>query len=119
MRGHGMKVIEIQGEAIDDVYGAIQEAMNIDGPVAVVIHRKMAPGIGELEGQTHAHDAIPVKDAIEYLKKRDLPAAIEMLESVPKTADPYEYKGVGDERVVTMQIWDTAGQERFQSLGVA
>jgi len=95
MRGHGMKVIEIQGEGIDDIYGAIQEAMNIDGPVAVVIHRKMAPGIGELEGQTHAHDAIPVKDAIEYLKKRDLPAAIEMLESVPKTADPYEYKGVG------------------------
>merc|ERR1719487_1594903 len=95
MRGHGMKVIEVQGEAIDDIYAAIQESMNIDGPVAVVIHRKMAPGIGELEGQTHAHDAIPVKDAIEYLKKRDLPAAIEMIESVPKTADPYEYKGVG------------------------
>jgi len=95
MRGHGMKVIEIQGEAIDDVYGAIQEAMNIDGPVAVVIHRKMAPGIGDLEGETHAHDAIPVKDAIAYLKKRDIPAAIEMLEAVPKTADPYEYKGVG------------------------
>jgi transketolase len=95
MRGHGMTVIEIQGEAIDDVYGAIQEAMNIDGPVAVVIHRKMAPGIGDLEGETHAHDAIPVKDAIAYLKKRDIPAAIEMLEAVPKTADPYVYKGVG------------------------
>merc|ERR1719261_1619046 len=82
MRGHGMKVIEIQGEDIDDIYTAIQEAMNTEGPVAVVIHRKMAPGIGELEGQTHAHDAIPVKDAIAYLKKRDIPAAIEMIESV-------------------------------------
>merc|ERR1711871_1712063 len=80
---------------IVDDNGAIQEAMNIDGPVAVVIHRKMAPGIGELEGETHAHDAIPVKDAIEYLKKRDLPAAIEMIEAVPKTSDPYEYIGVG------------------------
>merc|ERR1719498_250489 len=79
MRGHGMKVIEGQGEAIDDIYAAIQEAVNTEGPIAVVIHRKMAPGIGELEGQTHAHDAIPVKDAIEYLK----------------TSDPYEYKGVG------------------------
>merc|ERR1719426_720675 len=66
MRGHGMK-------AIDDIYAAIQEAMNTEGPIAVVIHRKMAPGIGELEGQTHAHDAIPVKDAIAYLKKRDIP----------------------------------------------
>jgi transketolase len=96
MRGHGMKVIEVQGEAIDDIYGAIQEAMNTEGPIAVVIHRKMAPGIGDLEGQTHAHDAIPVKDAIAYLTKRDLPAAIEMIESVPKSSDPYEYKGVGE-----------------------
>merc|ERR1719159_1539928 len=95
MRGHGMKVIEVQGEGIDDIYGAIQEAMNTEGPIAVVIHRKMAPGIGELEGQTHAHDAIPVKDAIAYLKKRDIPKAIEMIEAVPKTADPYEYKGTG------------------------
>merc|ERR1719238_895590 len=59
MRGHGMKVIEVQGEAIDDIYGAIQEAMNTEDPIAVVIHRKMAPGIGDLEGQTHAHDAVP------------------------------------------------------------
>jgi transketolase len=95
MRGHGMKVIEVQGEAIDDIYAAIQEAMNTEGPIAVVIHRKMAPGIGELEGQTHAHDAIPVKDAIEYLKKREIPAAIEMIEAVPKTQDPYEYRGCG------------------------
>merc|ERR1719407_309053 len=80
---------------VDDIYAAIQEAMNTEGPIAVVIHRKMAPGIGELEGQTHAHDAIPVKDAIAYLKKRDIPAAIEMIEAVPKTADPYEYKGTG------------------------
>merc|ERR1712078_88926 len=57
----GMKVIEVQGEAIDDIYGAIQ-----------------------------------VKDAIAYLTKRDLPAAIEMIESVPKTSDPYEYKGCGE-----------------------
>merc|ERR1719506_3182327 len=69
--------------------------MNTEGPIAVIIHRKMAPGIGELEGQTHAHDAIPVKDAIAYLKKRDIPKAIEMIEAVPKTADPYEYKGAG------------------------
>jgi len=41
----------VQGEAIDDIYGAIQEAMNTEGPIAVVIHRKMAPGIGDLEGQ--------------------------------------------------------------------
>jgi transketolase len=95
MRGHGMKVIEVQGEAVDDIYPALHEAMNTAGPIAVVIHRKMAPGIGELEGQTHAHDAIPVKDAVEYLKKRDLPKAIEMIEAVPKTSDPYEYKGCG------------------------
>merc|ERR1712078_597639 len=32
MRGHGMKVIEVQGEAIDDIYAAIQEAVNTEGP---------------------------------------------------------------------------------------
>merc|ERR1719407_468501 len=81
---------------VDDIYAAIQEAMNTEGPIAVVIHRKMAPGIGDLEGQTHAHDAIPVKDAIAYLTKREIPEAIKMIESVPKSSDPYEYKGVGE-----------------------
>merc|ERR1711937_396827 len=35
-------------------------------------------------------------DAIAYLTKREIPEAIKMIESVPKSSDPYEYKGVGE-----------------------
>ena len=36
-------------------------ALRVKGPAALVIKRKMAPGIDRLEGSPHAHDVLKVR----------------------------------------------------------
>jgi transketolase C-terminal domain/subunit/transketolase N-terminal domain/subunit len=96
LAGHGMKVFEVDGEDISDIYDKLQAAIVHDGPVAVCIHREMAPGIHpELEGKPAAHECISVARAMNYLEDRNLPAAIEMINSVQKTKENYTYLGAG------------------------
>ena len=45
LRGHGVTVLEGDGEDIDDLYQRICTAVTTDGPVAVVNKRPMCPGI--------------------------------------------------------------------------
>ncbi|KAK6910400.1 transketolase [Kwoniella mangroviensis CBS 10435] len=70
LEGHGLKVVEANGEDLDSLYPAIVEILNYNGPAAVVVHRPMAPKIKGIEGSSHAHDAIKVEPAIEYLDPR-------------------------------------------------
>jgi len=97
LRGHGMTVFEVKGERTEDVYAAMQQAITMQGPVAVCIQREMMPaGIPELEGKPAGHDVISVAKAIQYLEKRGMPEAIELIQSMKKTKDPYgEYLGYG------------------------
>jgi transketolase len=60
LEGQGLKVQTVDGENIDELYAAMCDAINYDGPAAVVCQRKMAVGIKGLEGSNHAHDAIKV-----------------------------------------------------------
>jgi transketolase len=107
LRGHGMTVFEVDGEDIADIYSKIQAAVVLEGPVAVVIHREMAPGIPELEGKPAAHDVISVAKAIEYLEARGHTAAIEFIKSVPKAVEPYkEFKGAGPVASLRMGVGD-------------
>ena len=55
----------MKGERTADVYAALQQAITMQGPVAVCILREMVPGIPELEGTPAGHDVISVKKAIE------------------------------------------------------
>lgn len=55
LAGQGMHVISVQGENVDELWAGIAEAVSHKGPVAVVSNRKMAPGLGELEGQSEVH----------------------------------------------------------------
>jgi transketolase len=95
LRGHGMTVLEVVGEDVSDIYSKLQAACVIEGPVAVVIHREMAPGIEGLEGSCGAHDVIAVDKAMKYCEDRNLTASIEMIKGVKKTKDPYTYTGCG------------------------
>jgi transketolase N-terminal domain/subunit len=45
LEGHGLKVLEVNGEDIDALYAAICEAVNTPGPIAVICKRPMCPGI--------------------------------------------------------------------------
>lgn len=70
LEGHGLKVVTVDGEDVDALWGAIASTVLYHGPAAVISKRKMAPGIADIEGSTHGHDVIPVKSAIKYLEDR-------------------------------------------------
>ena len=91
LAGHGLTVLEGDGEDLDSLYANICKAINTPGPVAVINHRKMCPGIVGLEGSTHGHDVVSVKVALEYLETRGHTAAVDFLKAVvaPKNTDTF------------------------------
>jgi transketolase len=93
LSGHGLTVLEGDGEDIEGLYSRICEAISTSGPVAVLNHRKMCVGIDGLEGSTHGHDVISVKLALEYLEKRGLTAAVEYLKEIKQPKQSYTFLG--------------------------
>ncbi len=93
LEGHGLKVLEGDGEDIDGLYARICEAVNTPGPIAVISKRKMAVGIDGIEGSTHGHDVIPVDAAIKYLESRGNTAAVDILKGIEKPKNPYTFLG--------------------------
>ncbi|TVQ43304.1 MAG: transketolase [Gloeocapsa sp. DLM2.Bin57] len=93
LSGHGLSILEGDGEDIDGLYSRICEAISTPGPVAVINHRPMCVGIEGLEGSTHGHDVISVKLALQYLEKRGLTAAVEYLNSIEKPKQSYTFLG--------------------------
>ncbi len=96
LEGHGLKVLEGDGEDIDGLYARICEAINTPGPVAVINKRSMAVGIEGIEGSTHGHDVIPVDAALKYLEARGQSAAVETLKSIEKPKNSYKFMGSSD-----------------------
>jgi hypothetical protein len=70
----------------------------------VIAKRVMAPGIPDIEGSTHGHDAIPVKSAVKYLEGRGLTSLTSIYDNIKPLANPYLYIGsskeLGANRVV-------------------
>jgi transketolase C-terminal domain/subunit len=80
LKGHGMTVIEGNGEDIDGLFNKIQQILKNDGPQALINKRKMAPQVPGIEGLPKGHDVIPVPFAIEYLEARDYAEAVKLLQ---------------------------------------
>jgi transketolase len=93
LEGHGLTVFEGDGEDIDSLYANICKAINTPGPVAVINKRAMAVGIEGIEGSTHGHDVISVKAAINYLTTKGHTAAVEILNGISPSPNPYEFIG--------------------------
>lgn len=96
LAGHGLTVLEGDGEDLDDLYKRIVTAVNTDGPVAVINHRPMCPGIVGLEGSTHGHDVVSVKVALEYLETRGHQAAADFLREVKAPKNEAVFLGSSD-----------------------
>jgi transketolase len=96
LEGHGLKVLQGDGEDLDDLYGRMSEAVNTPGPIAVINKRPMCPGIEGLEGSNHGHDVISVDLAIKYLESRGHTAAVEYLKNIQKPKQTYTFIGSGD-----------------------
>jgi transketolase len=96
LEGHGLKVLEGDGEDIDSLYSRIQEAVATPGAIAVINKRPMCPGIEGLEGSTHGHDVIPLKLALQYLESRGHQAAVDYLNNIEKPKNTYTFLGIGE-----------------------
>ncbi|MDP2901984.1 MAG: transketolase C-terminal domain-containing protein [Methylovulum sp.] len=111
LEGQGLVVLEGNGEDIDDLYARICKAINTAGPVAIINHRPMCPGIAGLEGSTHGHDVIPVKLAVDYLEAHGQQAAADHLKGIVAPKNEYKFLGSSDK-------WD-ANRNVFGDAAVA
>ncbi|MDD2661783.1 MAG: transketolase C-terminal domain-containing protein [Methylococcales bacterium] len=111
LAGQGVTVLEGDGEDIDDLYKRICAAINTDGPVAVINHRSMCPGIVGLEGSTHGHDVVSVKVAVEYLESHGRQAAADHLKEIKAPKNDAVFLGSSDK-------WD-ANRNVFGDAAVA
>ena len=96
LKGHGMTVLEGDGEDIAGLYQRICEAINTDGPVAIINKRPMCPGIEGLEGSTHGHDVISVDLALSYLESNSQQAAADMLRTIKAPKQDKDFLGSSD-----------------------
>lgn len=94
LEGHGMKVVRAEGEDLDTLYTAMCEAINFNGPAAVVCNRKMAPGIESIEGHINAHDVVKVDVARRYLTSRGYSQEqLAFYDDIKPGSNPHQYLG--------------------------
>ncbi len=96
LEGHGLTVLEGDGEDLDDLYRRLCQAVTTDGPIAVVNKRPMCPGIEGLEGSTHGHDVIPLDIGIKYLESQGRQSAADFLKAIEKPKQGYKFLGSSD-----------------------
>jgi len=96
LAGQGLAAEDVDGEDLDALFTAMRRALLVPGPAAVVIKRKMCPGVEGVEGTCGGHDAVAKAKALSYLESRGLTAAAAYLSAVPVTGDTYgAYLGAG------------------------
>jgi len=114
-----LKVVTVDGEDLDSLWGGFQAVLNHKGPSAVVCKRVMAPGIPVIEGTTHGHDVIPVNAAVKYFEMRGLKSVADIYDNIKPVPNPYLYigssKNVGANRVLfgeaTNMVLDTLSKQ--------
>ncbi len=94
--GHGLAVLECDGENLEALFGHLRQALTVDGPAAVLARRKMCIGIEGLEGNPKGHDVISVEAAVHYLTRRGRTEAVEHLEAIDKAKHDDDFRGAGE-----------------------
>lgn len=93
LEGHGLHVLPGPGEDLSGQLERFQEALAVDGPVAIVNRRTMAPSVPGIEGSTKGHDVISVEFALEYLSEHGLDDAVAFLKDVKPSKTSVTFKG--------------------------
>jgi len=97
LEGHGLDVSEVEAENIDALYQHMCTSLQVDGPVALVCKRAMAPGVEGVEGSFHGHDAFKTDAAVGYFEAKGNAAAVELLKNAPALDKQPQYPGVSEE----------------------
>src|SRR5688500_5288587 len=93
LAGYGLPIETVLGEDISSLYAGLCRTFKDNAPRALIIMRKMAPGIEGAEGHAHAHEVVKAEVAIKHLEKRGHTKAIEILKSAKADKNPNTYKG--------------------------
>jgi transketolase len=94
LSGHGLQTDTTMGEDLDALYIDLCRVFCDQGPRALVIKRRMAPGIAGAEGSPKSHEVLEKEIAIQYLEKRGgCERAIEMLQAAKPAKSPLTYRG--------------------------
>ena len=97
LEGHGLTVSVGMGEDLDELIDRMIKAVTVDGPVALINRRVMAPGIPGLENHHSGHDVIKKDLAIAYLQARGHTAAVDFLNAVEVPKTKVSYLGSSEE----------------------
>jgi len=89
LSGYGLATETVMGEDLDELYVILARAFSDQLPHAVVIKRKMAPGIEGAEGSPHAHEVLKPEVAIKYLEARGHSAAADQLKTAKHHHPPW------------------------------
>jgi transketolase len=119
LEGHGLKVVECDGEDIDALYACICEAVNTAGPIAVIAKRPMCPGIVGLEGSNHGHDVISVKAAIVYLESKGHQSAADILKNTVAPKNEYQFLGASSKMGSNRNVFGEAMVEVLNGMSAA
>jgi transketolase len=114
LAGHGLRVLRVDAEDLDELYRAMRALIAEPGPAALISRRPMAPGIPSIEGTPKAHDAVAVPVAIEYLKARGHDRAAQALESAKPVAKAPDRRGSSKSRASARNVF---GQALVEVLG--
>jgi transketolase len=92
--GYGLTTETTMGEDLDALYIDLCRAFTNSGPHALIIKRRMAPGIKGAEGSPSAHEVLKTETAIQYLESRGgYERAIELLKAAKPDKSPLTFKG--------------------------
>jgi transketolase len=94
LSGYGLTTETTMGEDLDALYIDLCRAFRDPVPHALVIKRRMAPGIQGAEGSPSAHEVLKTATAIQYLESRGgYDRAVEMLKAARPEKSPLTFKG--------------------------
>ena len=94
LSGYELQTDTTMGEDLDALYIDLCRVFSDERPRALVIKRRMAPGIVGAEGSPKAHEVLEAEVAIHYLEQRGgYEQAIEMLKAARPTKSPLTFKG--------------------------
>jgi len=94
LSGYELQTDTTMGEDLDALYIDLCRVFSDERPRALVIKRRMAPGIAGAEGSPKAHEVLEAEVAIHYLEQRGgYEQAIEMLKAARPAKSPLTFKG--------------------------
>lgn len=84
------------------------KTLNVEGPVALISKRKIAPGIKGLEGELSGHEVIPVDIACNYLQEKGYVDAVKILKSMKPDPNLLKFVGSTSDRSANRSIFGEA-----------